>query len=671
MANRLQYETSPYLLQHAHNPVDWYAWGPEALLKAETENKLLIVSIGYAACHWCHVMERESFEDEEVAAFMNEHFVCIKVDREERPDLDKVYMDAVMALSGRGGWPLNAFALPDGRPVYGGTYYSKPQWLHVMRQLAALYRDKPEQALSSAHHLGESVMEVFTLPETTAPFTPADHLALLEKWLPQMDPLWGGRKSGSNKFPVPVNLRYLLRAGFLARNEESLNLALLTFQKMALGGIYDQLGGGFARYSVDKYWHVPHFEKMLYDNGQLVSAYAEAYRFRPSGLFKKVITETCDWVLREMESPEGGFYASLDADSEGVEGKFYVWTWEELQDALGADLHPFADYYQATAFGNWEGVNVLIAPEEEDAYALRWKLDPADFSRYLQVCRDKLMEIRAKRVRPGLDDKILTSWNALMARGFTDAYRVFKEEKYRDAARRNLCFLRDHLLTPEGQLFRNFKGGKRSIPGFLDDYACFIDACIGFYEVSFEVEWVETAKKMVNYVEAHFSHPAADLFFYTADTEPVVGVRKTETQDDVIPSSNAMMATNLFLLGLLYGNSAWLDRSQRMLQVMRNSLEESPSWHACWAQMALRFAFPHYEIVITGPDALPNRFAMEEPYYPNRLFAGSEKDENLPVVAQRVGEQAAFFVCEGGVCHLPADHVEAARSMIQNPFQAT
>ncbi len=665
MSNRLIHESSPYLLQHAHNPVDWYPWGPDALAKAQSEQKLLLISIGYAACHWCHVMEKESFEDQEVAKLMNDHFVCIKVDREERPDIDKVYMDAVVTLSGHGGWPLNAFALPDGRPVYGGTYYSKPQWMHLLRQLADLLKLKPEQAMGSAEHLTAALQERFEVPDGPGTWEPETHAEMLQRWIPQMDTTWGGRDTAQNKFPLPANQLYLLRAGFLSGNKEAIQLAMLTLNRMALGGIFDQVGGGFSRYSVDRHWHIPHFEKMLYDNGQLVSAYCEAYQIQPAALFERTVTATLDWVMREMTSPEGGFYASLDADSEGVEGKFYAWTWEELATILADDLRPFADYYQVTPMGNWEHTNVLIAAETEEEYAVRWKLDAQDFAEYLEKCRGKILDARATRVRPGLDDKILVSWNALMAKGFADAYRVFRQPAYLEVAVRNLRFIQEKMMTEEGALYRNYKAGKRTIPAFLDDYAYLADAALAVYQVTFEETWLHLAQKLTSYVMAHFSHEEGPLFFYTSDTAPTVVTRKTEVQDDVIPSSNAVMAHVLQALGLYFGNTAYLDRASTMVAQVKDSIVENPAWHAYWANMALKLAYNHYEVVVTGPDALSVRFKLEQPYFPNKLLAGTSLPSALPILEGRLGESLQFFVCEHGVCHLPVHTVDEAVRQIQ------
>ncbi|MDX2245328.1 MAG: thioredoxin domain-containing protein [Bacteroidia bacterium] len=666
MPNALIHETSPYLLQHAHNPVNWYPWGEEALEKARTESKLILVSIGYAACHWCHVMERESFEDPEVAKVMNEHFVCIKVDREERPDVDKIYMDAVMLMTQRGGWPLNAIALPDRRPIYGGTYFPKDHWISVLKQVQELYENQPQRALEVADNLVgamNSMDRVIASRDTT--LLSEDELdKVLEEWMTQVDFKWGGRAVSANKFPLPVNNLFLLRAAWFTGHPKVAEAVTVTLEKMAFGGIFDHIGGGFARYSVDPYWKVPHFEKMLYDNGQLVSLYAEAWQQQPKELYRDVVYHTLDFVQREMTSPEGGFYSSLDADSEGVEGKYYLWDYEEFEYILDEDSKLFADYYNANPMGNWEGRNILFTLETESQFAFRWKLNEADFKIKMAECRQKLLAARAKRVRPGLDDKILTSWNALMLKGFVDAYRVFGEERFLQAALDNANFIFDKM-TEGGKLYRNYKEGKRTISGFLDDYALVIDAYIALYQVTFEGKWLSQAQLHTAYVSAHFFDRHTAMFFYTSDEEEVLVRRKTEVQDDVIPSSNAVMAHNLHALGLLYGEPEYLRQMRQMLANMKTAFVESPAWHACWGLLALKQVFPFYEIAITGEKIEDFRKKMQMRYHPGRIFAGSTKESSLPLLKDRFQKTTRVYVCEEGVCHLPVSSVEEALAQME------
>lgn len=666
MSNRLIHETSPYLLQHAHNPVDWYPWGEEALERARTENKLILVSIGYAACHWCHVMEKESFEDEEVADIMNTHFVCIKVDREERPDIDKVYMDAVVLMTQRGGWPLNAVALPDGRPVWGGTYFPKENWKSVLMQLVQVHKNDHKRMLESADQIESAIlnMGIVEKADQQDAATPDLAKALLTGWMDQIDFKWGGRKVQANKFPLPVNNLFLIRSAHFLGHEQAQAAADLTLEKMAFGGIYDHLGGGFSRYSVDTFWKVPHFEKMLYDNGQLVSLYAEAWQQQPKPLYQHVVYQSLEFIEREMTSPEGGFYSSLDADSEGEEGKFYVWTFEEIGELLGTEAKLFCDYYNVHPFGNWEGNNILFVLETEAEFAKRWNLDPVSFSEQMATGRVTLLEARGSRIRPGLDDKILASWNGLMLKGYADAYRVFGEQRFLDAALRNAHFIREKM-TEGAQLFRNYKEGKRSIPGFLDDYAFVIEAYLALYQVTFDEQWVKAAHAHMEYVQAHFFDTESGMFFYTSDEGQVLINRKIEIQDDVIPSSNASVAHSLHDLGLLLLNSEYLALSSQMMDTARKALTQTPAFHAHWGGLMLKHVFPHYEVAITGPEAAAFRTEISKVYHPGRLFAGAESSSEVPLLQGRLGETTTVYVCEGNTCQLPVESVAAALGLMK------
>jgi len=662
MPNQLIHESSPYLLQHAHNPVNWYPWGREALEMAKQQNKLILVSIGYAACHWCHVMEHECFEDEEVADLMNAHFVNIKVDREERPDIDKIYMDAVMIMRQQGGWPLNVIALPDKRPIFGGTYFPKENWKQVLLQVVQLYREQPQRAIEYADNLEAAIKGVGKVTPVSQPtdFSLQEVKQMADGWLERLDLKWGGRKSSRNKFPLPMNNGLLLRLAHYLQHEPLQQAVDVTLDKMAFGGIYDHLGGGFARYAVDPYWKVPHFEKMLYDNAQLVSLYAEAYQKNPLPRYKRVVYQTLEFINREMCAPGGGFYSALDADSEGKEGKYYVWQYEEIEQLLGEDAKLFADYYNAHPMGNWEQTNVLFVLETEEDFAERWKLDVASFKAKMEACRARLFEARQQRTRPATDDKILTSWNALMLKGYVDAYRVFGEAAFLEKAVETARFLSDQMTEEGGRLYRNYKNGKRSIPAFLDDYAFFIQACIALYEVTFDEQWLEQAMKHTTYVWNHFSDEESGLFFYTSDEEEVLITRKIELQDDVIPASNSAMAHNLFLLGLLYHRQDFRDRSRQMLLNLKADILKGPDWYACWGQLMLKQVFPHYEVAITGPEALNLRMQFEQHYHPHRLFAGAETGSNLPILQHRFGEQTTIYVCREYSCQLPVHTVEEA-----------
>lgn len=666
MANRLANETSPYLLQHAHNPVEWYPWGPEALQKAKDEGKPLLVSIGYAACHWCHVMERESFEDEQVARLMNELFVCIKVDREERPDVDKIYMDAVMVMSGRGGWPLNAFALPDGRPIYGGTYYSQKQWMSVLQQVSDFYQKTRDRATAYASELVKAMhqMDKVENPGGHLDFQEEELQAVATKLLNQSDSEWGGRNVRSNKFPLPQNSLFMIRLAHYLGHEDLQQQVKTNLEKMAHGGIYDHLGGGFARYSVDAYWKVPHFEKMLYDNGQLMSLYSEAFLNDPQPLYRQVVSDTLDFVARELTSPEGGFYSSLDADSEGEEGKFYVWEHGEVAAILGEDLRPFVDYYNVQPSGNWEGKNVLFVLETEEEFAERWNLDAGEFAGQMKRSREKLLQARETRVRPGLDDKILASWNGLMLLGCVDAYRAFREPRFLEMALRNATFISEKM-SKNGRLYRNYKGGNRSIPGFLDDYANVIAAYVGLYQVTFDEQWLHQADAHLQYVMEHFTDLDSPLFFYTSDEGEILVRRKTERQDDVIPASNSVLAMAMQDLGLLLDRSEYRDMARKMLATMRHDLLELPAWHSNWGQQMLREVYPYPEVAISGEKAMDIRLELEQPYG-HRLFAGAIQPSALPLLVDRhQAGKTMIYVCEGYTCQLPTEKVDEARELMR------
>ncbi len=449
--NELIHETSPYLLQHAHNPVNWMPWGKAALNKAKKEEKLLLISIGYAACHWCHVMEHESFEDLEVAKVMNDYFVCIKVDREERPDIDQIYMSAVQLMTQQGGWPLNVVALPDGRPFWGGTYFQKEVWINTLLQIQGYHQQNPEKTTEYAQRLSEGIQENNLIPiaKESQPLKLDQLLQAVSKWKANFDQQEGGRR-GAPKFMMPNNLQFLLRWSHQQEDEETLKFVETTLDKMAMGGIYDQVGGGFARYSTDSHWKVPHFEKMLYDNGQLLSVYAQAYQKLKKPLYKEVVEQTVSFMKRELLAPEQGFYSSLDADSEGEEGKFYVWTKEELQEILGTDFKLFADYYQVNATGHWEGENyILLRKQNDEDFAKGHHLSIAELKEKVTNWQDTLLKVRENRIRPGLDDKILTSWNALAISGLVDSYQAFDNKEYLELAERNAQFIQAKLMDED------------------------------------------------------------------------------------------------------------------------------------------------------------------------------------------------------------------------------
>ena len=589
--NELINESSPYLLQHAHNPVNWYPWGDAALQKAKAENKMLIISIGYAACHWCHVMEHESFEDTAVAKIMNEYFICIKVDREERSDVDQVYMTAAQLITGSGGWPLNALALADGRPFYAGTYFPKNNWIQLLEYFIDLQKKNPDSLEKSATQVtnGIHAAENVTFNETGKTFTIAD----LDKQFSSMKANIDFAKGGANrapKFPMPCVWEYLLHYNYLSKNEEALKAVTVTLDNMALGGIYDHLEGGFARYSTDANWHVPHFEKMLYDNSQLVSLYALAYQRTKNPLYKKVVYETLAFVEHELTSAEGAFYASLDADSEGEEGKYYVWTKAEVDKALGDDAEIFSTFYNITADGNWEhGNSILMRNETDGAIAKRFNLTVSDLKNKIDAAKVKLMQIRGARVKPGLDDKILSSWNALMLKGYTQAYRVFGDESFLNAAVKNASFLLKNAIAVNGEMTRNYKNGKSSINALLDDYAFTIAAFIELYQATFDEKWLTEANKITGYTLEHFFDPMSKMFFYTHNQYANLISRKMELSDNVIPSSNSEMAKNLFLLGHFLNKEDYISKAKQMLINVEADVQRNIYFYANWGMLQALF----------------------------------------------------------------------------------
>ncbi len=660
-SNHLINESSPYLLQHAHNPVYWYPWGKEALAKAREENKLLIISIGYSACHWCHVMEHESFEDTAVARIMNDNFVCIKVDREERPDIDQVYMNAIQLLSGRGGWPLNAFALPDGRPFYAGTYFAKEQWLDILQQLIELHHNNPEKLIQNAEAITNGIHqnELLIHAGKQIDFDMSDLNSIFDHWIKDIDFEWGGSQ-GAPKFPMPVGYQFLMHYYNLTANQLAFDAVNITLTKMANGGIYDQIGGGFARYSVDKYWKVPHFEKMLYDNAQLVSLFTNAYRLTKNPLFKDVVTSTISFIESELTSPEGGFYSSLDADSEGEEGKYYVWSDEELDEILGADASLIKEYFSVKDKGNWElNNNVLWITNDTAHFLKKYNINKEEFEGKLNNAEKKLMKQRASRIMPGLDDKILTSWNALMLNAYIDAYRAFGEEKYLNIAHKNIDFLNRNLVADDGRLNRNFKDGISSINAFLDDYALLIQALINMYQATFEERWLIQAEKLLIYVDQHFSDREHVMYYYTSDIDPELIARKMELSDNVIPASNSVMAKNLYLLGELLYNQEYTKRALHMLSNMKEHVSKNGPYYANWADLMTFFVKPVYEVAIVGDNYEMIRKELDKHYLPHILLLGGKNEGSLELLKNKlVEDKTLIYVCVNKNCRMPVKTID-------------
>ena len=664
--NNLINESSPYLLQHAHNPVDWYPWNDEALNKAKSENKLLVISIGYAACHWCHVMEHESFEDTIVAKIMNEFYVSIKVDREERPDVDQVYMDAAYLITGRGGWPLNIIALPDGRPVYAGTYFPKNDWLKVLNYFKDLYLKEPEKFEQEASKLTEAIktIRVPGISNGDTLFTKDELNSAFNEMMNNIDYTEGGTK-GAPKFPMPDIYKSLFTFYYHTNNKEALEAIQITLNKMALGGIYDQLGGGFARYSTDDKWIVPHFEKMLYDNGQLVSLYSQAFKVTGSELYKKIVYETFDFVKRELTDKSGGFYSSLDADSEGEEGKFYVWKKEEIDLLLEKDSELFSDYYTVSSEGNWEGKNILFISEEKNTLLEKYEMEGKEFDKKIAGMKNILFREREKRIRPGLDDKILTSWNALMLCGYIDAYSAFGEKKFLDAALMNGNFILKNLMKEDGRLDRNFKEGKSSINAFLDDYAYTIEAFIKLYEATFDETWLFKAKSLADYTLQHFSDSESGFFFFTSDKDDPLIARKIDFSDNVTPSSNSSLAAGLFKLSKYFYSEEYKTIAQKMVLAMKESMFKNPAFHAKWIIQASNFVYPYFEVAVVGDGFELIRAELSQGYLPNISVLGGSKKSTLELLNNKyVSGKTIIYVCENGACQLPVEEISMAIEQI-------
>jgi uncharacterized protein YyaL (SSP411 family) len=663
MSNSLIAETSPYLLQHAHNPVNWFAWNDTTLKKAKDENKMLLISIGYAACHWCHVMEHESFENEEVAKVMNENYVCIKVDREERPDVDQVYMNAAYLINGNGGWPLNALAMPDGKPFYAGTYFPTENWIKLLKYFAEIYKNEPQKLEEQAESLSKGIREIEEVPmnKTFTSFDKSDLAEMFSNFEKRIDFVYGGTK-GAMKFPMPSVWDYLLEYYHFTNNKEALKAVETTLNNMANGGIYDHVGGGFSRYATDAKWHVPHFEKMLYDNGQLVSLYSKAFQVTQNPLYKDVVEETLDFVTRELTSLEGGFFSSLDADSEGEEGKFYVWTKKEIEEILGDDAKLYEEFYGISERGNWEEHKNI--PDAN--FGKKDSPVNEEMIQKLNLLNKKLFNEREKRVRPGTDDKILTSWNCLMTKGFIDAYKTFGEEKFLFPATLNIDFLLKNICSEDNSLFRNYKNGKATIHGFLDDYAFFISVLIQYYQISFEESYLNKANGITKYVVDHFYDKNTGMFFYTDDQYSNLIARKTEITDNVIPSSNSEMSKNLFLLSLYFDNKDYEEKSLQLIKDVSGDIKSNLNYYSNWAQALILQVFPLIEIAVVGKRWNEKLKALQTSYLPNAIYSGGEKEGNLSLLENKLIEgKTLIYVCKKKSCRLPVENVSDAMSEIK------
>ncbi|MFT3793489.1 thioredoxin domain-containing protein [Flavobacterium sp.] len=659
--NELSQETSPYLLQHAQNPVHWKAWNESALAKAQSENKLIIVSIGYSACHWCHVMEHKTFEDDEAAQTMNTHFVPIKIDREERPDIDAVYMKAIQIMTGHGGWPLNVVCLPDGRPVWGGTYFRKNEWINILEQLAELYQTNPQKMVEYAQKLQAGIESISIIqPKNNEAALSQDLLIpLVEKWKKSFDPEFGGM-ARAPKFMMPNNYEFLLRYGFENKDPELLDFVDLTLTKMAYGGLFDTVGGGFSRYSVDMKWHVPHFEKMLYDNGQLVSLYANAYKRTQNPLYQEIVEKTLGFIAREWTTPEGAFYAALDADSLNAEnhleeGAFYVWTQPELERLIGADLGLFAQVFNTNDFGLWENGNyVLIQNESLENIANRNQMSLSELKAKKKKWEQILFVEREKRSKPRLDDKCLTSWNAIMCKGYVDASKAFGKSEYLETAIRNAQFICNKQWHPDGHLWHSYKNGQSTINGYLEDYAWVISAFVSLYEATFDENWLHRSKQVTDYCFEHFFDGQSGFFHFTSRLDAALIAPHYETEDNVIPASNSVMATNLYQLSVYFDNSYYESVARKMLQHIVPDIDY-PSAFSNWLLLFFNESANSRQLVICGTDAKTYAAKINEQYLPNILLAGCQSPSSLPLLKNRFSEnELLFYVCQNKTCALPS-----------------
>lgn len=666
--NDLIHESSPYLLQHAHNPVNWKPYGEAALEQAKNEKKLIVISIGYAACHWCHVMEHESFEDSTVAAVMNKNFISVKVDREERPDVDQTYINAVQLMTGSAGWPLNVVTLPDGRPVWGGTYFRKNDWINALEQIQETYTKEPEKLIAYANRLEQGIksMDLVHLNTADVDFAKYPTSEIVKNLSQNFDTKNGGFK-GAPKFMMPNNLEFLLRHSVENNDTELLNYVTLTLDKMAYGGLYDQIGGGFSRYSTDEKWHVPHFEKMLYDNAQLVSLYSNAYLVTKNPLYKEVVAETLNFIALDLTNKEGGFYSSLDADSKDENGKleegaFYVFTSEELQQLLKDDFEIFKEYYNVNSYGKWENNHYVLIRKKTDAEIEKeFGITSEIFQKKKESWKNTLLAYRNKRPKPRLDDKTLTSWNAMMLKGYVDAYKTFDKKEYLDAAVKNAAFISVKQLQKNGALFHNYKNGKSSINGFLEDYAFTIEAFIDLYQVTLDEKWLDLSKKMADYTKANFFDEEKHMFYFTSKEDAAIVTRNFEYRDNVIPASNSVMAKNLFVLSKYFEETGYDEISHQMLKNVSVEIEQYPSGFSNWLDLLSNFQNDFYEVVIVGKDVSEKIKEFNNHYLPNIIMAGSKGENSGPLFENRYTPDATLiYVCVNNACKLPVEDTKIA-----------
>ena len=674
MPNRLANETSPYLLQHANNPVDWYPWGEEALARAKAEDKPILLSIGYSACHWCHVMERESFENEETASLMNERFVNIKVDREERPDLDAVYMEAVQMMTGSGGWPMTVFLTPEGKPFYGGTYFppvdysNLPGFPRLVTAISDAYRDQRGQIEETTKQITEKMGQTNQLTKSNTLLT-VDILHTAYNNLATSFDYQNGGVGMAPKFPQPMALEFLLRYNHHGFSERALEMVSLTLDNMAQGGIYDQIGGGFHRYSTDAYWLVPHFEKMLYDNAQLARLYLHAYLVTGRPMYRRITEETLNYVLREMTDPLGGFYSAQDADSEGEEGKFFVWTPQEIQAVLGEeDGNLIGGYFGLTEAGNFEGKTILNVPQELTSFAEELGLDLEQLEAKIERAKVSLRDVREERIHPLLDDKVLASWNGLMLRAFAEAAAALNNEKYLNAAIANAEFL-VNTMKPDGRLLRTYRGGQAKLLGYLEDYAFVADGLLALYEATFQQRWLDEAVSLADSMVELFWDENAGAFYDTGIDHESLVVRPRDVFDNAQPCGGSVASDLLLRLAVITGNQEYTVKATTPLRALHDLMGKAPAGTGHWlAALDFHISSPK-ELAVIGPRENPaTRLLLDTingRYLPNKVVVGAEgalgESTQIPLLQDRgmVDGKPAAYVCQNYVCQLPVTEPEA------------
>ncbi|MCF8331100.1 MAG: thioredoxin domain-containing protein [Bacteroidales bacterium] len=657
MANELAHSKSPYLLQHANNPVNWKPWSDDIFELAKRENKMIFISIGYAACHWCHVMEKESFTNNDIAGLINKHFIPVKIDREERPDVDQIYMNAVQIMTGQGGWPLSCFALPDGTPFFGGTYFPPKEFEGILQSLVATWLKESHRILEAARQVKEGLVKTDIIKGDVINNNKPDDAYLHEfinSWEFQFDSYWGGN-SGSPKFPLPASLSFLLNYGMRYKASNITEHVRLTLERMIQGGIHDHIGGGFARYATDKKWRVPHFEKMLYDNGQILNLLADFYKFEPSEIIEEAITNTAGFLKQNMLAENHGFYSSWDADSEGEEGKFYVWTIDEIRNHLGQNADLFIEYYNIQKAGNWEnGKNILYTETPLAAVCKNHNINPTEGKKIIKDALQTLKQVRSNRVKPALDNKQLASWNAMAIEGLLNSFQALNKNEWLTIAQNAGDFLIKHAISENGSIIRNCRKDEHAIPGLLEEYAFTIRTMVKLFETTADDKWLKTTKKLLSYTRKNFKDPDSAMFFQAEKQNTPLGMRKMEIMDNVIPSANSVMAQNLYLFSVLDETPDYQEQSLQMLRNMKSKIQHKGPFFSNWMQLWLWFVNPPFEIVVSGTQARLKAEKLQQYYLPALLLVWKNHESDLPVFKNRYApDETRIFICRNNICQKP------------------